>query len=329
MKYRRLGRSGIAVSELCLGTMTFGNTTNEEDSIQMIQRFMEYGGNFIDTADVYVSGKSEEIVGKALKHRRDEMIIATKVRFPITSGVNDVGLSRKHILNQVENSLKRLQTDYIDLYQMHTWDHITPIEETIRTLDDLVTSGKVRYIGCSNYLAWQMMKSLAYSDFHNKVRFVSIQPQYSLIEREMDREVFPLCNEEEVGVLPWSPLAGGFLTGKYDKNIVPTEGRLSALKGESTWKNRFTDKNFLVMETLQHIGQEINKTPAQIALNWLLGRKGVTSPIFGARTLEQFEENMGALSFTLSPEHWNKLDEVSSLSNVYPYRFIDRFKREM
>jgi aryl-alcohol dehydrogenase-like predicted oxidoreductase len=329
MEYRVLGKSGIAVSELCLGTMTFGNTTNEEDSASMIHRFLDQGGNFIDTADVYVSGRSEEIVGSAIRDRRADVILATKVRFSTGSNINHVGLSRKHILDGVEASLRRLKTDYIDLYQVHVWDQITPIEETLRTLDDLVTSGKVRYIGCSNFLAYQLMKSLSCSDYNRYTRFISNQPQYSLVSRQMDREVLPLCIEENVGVIPWGPIGGGFLTGRYTRGEAPTEGRLAAKAGESRWELRNTERNFQILDEVLSIANELDKTPAQVALNWLIHKKGITSPIFGARTLEQFDENMRAVGWKLSNDHWNRLDTVSALEDDYPYRFIEKFKREV
>jgi aryl-alcohol dehydrogenase-like predicted oxidoreductase len=326
MQIKILGRSGLAVSELCLGTMTFGNTTNESDSIQMIHQFMEQGGNFLDTANVYVSGRSEEIVGVAIKDIRSQVVLATKVRMNTADHPNGAGVSRKHIIHSVEESLRRLQTDYIDLYQVHVWDHLTPIEETLRALDDLVTSGKVRYIGCSNFFAWQLMKSLACSDANRYVRFISIQPQYSLVSREMDREMMSLCLEENVGVIPWAPLGGGFLTGRYTKE-VPTSGRLTAKVGESSWALRGTDRNFAILDAVQAAAQELGKTPAQIALAWLLQRKGITSPIFGASTLEQFADNMGAVGWAMPNELWNRLDEASKLPSEYPNRFIDKFAR--
>ncbi|MFC5648424.1 aldo/keto reductase [Paenibacillus solisilvae] len=326
MQYRLLGRSGLAVSELCLGTMTFGNTTSESDSIDMIHRFLDRGGNFLDTANVYVSGRSEEIVGKAIQDRRSEVILATKVRFATAGHPNGVGVSRKHILDGVEASLKRLNTDYIDLYQVHVWDHATPIEETLRTLDDLVTSGKVRYIGCSNFFAWQLMKSLATSDWNRYVRFISIQPQYSLVSREMDREMLSLCLEENVGVIPWAPLGGGFLTGRYTRE-EPNSGRLTAKAGESSWAIRANEQNFAVLDAVLHAAKELDKTPAQVALSWLLQREGITSPIFGASTLEQFEDNMGAVGWSMPEPVWKRLDEVSSLPSEYPNRFIAKFAR--
>ncbi len=327
MKYNSLGKSGLLVSELCLGAMTFGKEVNESDSIEMIHRFLDQGGNFIDTADVYVGGESEKIVGKAIKERRSEVVLATKVRMRVGPHPNDFGYSRRRIMEGIDQSLKRLNTDYIDLYQLHVWDHLTPIEETIRTLDDLVSSGKVRYIGCSNFLAWQMMKALSYSDFQNMVRFISIQPQYSLINREMDREIIPLCKEENVGIIPWAPIGGGFLTGKYVKGENPQSGRLSNGVGESSWENRANEKNFAILEAVQEIAQSLDKTPAQVALRWLLQKEEITSPIFGASSLEQYEENMGSIGWELSEEQWNQLDEISKLPSEYPTRFLEKFKR--
>ena len=327
MEYKILGKSGLLVSELCLGTMTFGNEIKEADSINMVHRFLDHGGNFIDTADVYVGGESEKIVGKAIQERRFEVVLATKVRMRVGPHPNDFGYSRRRIMEGIDQSLKRLNTDYIDLYQLHVWDHLTPIEETIRTLDDLVRSGKVRYIGCSNFLAWQMMKALSYSDFNNLVRFISIQPQYSLINREMDREVLPLCKEENVGVIPWAPIGGGFLSGKYQPGDIPTSGRLSKGVGESSWEYRSAERNFAILQAVQEITKEIDKTPAQIALNWLLHKEEITSPIFGATSIEQLEENIGSVGWKLTKEQWNKLDEVSKLPSEYPTRFIEKFRR--
>ncbi|WP_433946579.1 aldo/keto reductase [Paenibacillus sp. SN-8-1] len=330
MKYTYLGKSGLAVSSLCLGTMTFGGTTDEKDSKEMIHRFLDQGGNFIDTADVYTGGRSEEIVGKSIRGRRSEVILASKVRMSTADHVNGQGSSRKHIMDGIEASLRRLGTDYIDLYQIHVWDQATPVEETLRALDDLVTSGKVRYIGCSNYLSWQLMKSLAVSEARGLVRYVSLQQQYSLLNREADREMMSLCFEENVGIIPWAPLGGGFLTNRYKEGPKPSEGRLSAVSGgESSWEYRATKKNFDILNQVVKISKEIDRTPSQVALNWLMGHKGITSPIFGASTLEQFDENMGAVDFELDGEQRRLLDEVSSLPDEYPDRFIRKFKRQI
>ncbi|MDQ0299319.1 aryl-alcohol dehydrogenase-like predicted oxidoreductase [Salibacterium salarium] len=331
MQYKRLGNSGALVSELALGTMTFGKGTSEEESIRMMHQFLDEGGNFIDTADTYVGGKSEEIVGKALKDRRSEVVLATKVRMKVGETPNDVGYSRKRVMDGVEQSLRRLKTDYIDLYQLHVWDHLTPIEETLRTLDDLIRSGKVRYIGCSNFLAWQLMKSLSVSERKQYAPFITIQSQYSLLHRELDREVLSLCNEEGIGLLPWAPLGGGFLTGKYSSFQRPNENwRLAtAGPGEYVWENKALKRNFVILEKVKEIANDIGKTPAQVSLNWLLETKGVTAPIFGARTLEQYEENMGAIGWSLSEEHKNQLEEVSALPPEYPNRFIEKFRRQL
>lgn len=327
MLYQRLGRSGLVVSKLCLGTMTFGNELNEQGSVEIIDQFLDRGGNFIDTANVYVNGDSERIVGKAIQHRRSEVVLATKVRMRTAQHVNGVGLSRKHIMDAVDESLQRLNTDYIDLYQAHVWDELTPIEETLRAFEDLITAGKVRYIGCSNFLAWQMMKALCYSEFYRYPRFISVQPEYSLVNREMDREVMPLCISEDVGVIPWAPLGSGFLTGKYQQGVTPTEGRLGRAKGEASWENRNSERNFTILDELLKVADEVNKTPGQVALHWLMNKPGVTSPIFGATSLSQFEENMGSLDCKLTQEQWDRLDQVSALPEEYPTRFIEKFKR--
>ena len=229
-------------------------------------------------------------------------------------------------MDAVEASLKRLDTDYIDLYQVHVWDHATPIEETLRALDDLITAGKVRYIGCSNFFAWQLMKSLAVSDRDRLARFISIQPQYSLVSREMDREMMSFCLEENVGVIPWAPLGGGFLTGRYTRE-EPTSGRLTTMQGESSWPIRATDNNFAVLDAVHAAAKQLNKTPAQVALAWLLQREGITSPIFGASTLEQFDDNMGAVGWDMPESIWKTLDDVSALPSEYPNRFIAKFAR--
>ena len=233
MEYARLGNTGLMVSELCLGCMTFGQEADEETSGEIVGRFLDAGGNFLDTADVYSNGVSEEITGRALRSVRDDVVLATKVRFPMGEGPNDVGLSRKHIMQGCEDSLRRLGTDYIDLYQVHCWDAATPLEETLSALTDLVRSGKVRYIGVSNFTGWQLMRSLDVSEASGFERFVCLQPQYSLVERNIEREVLPVCVEEGLGVIPWSPLGGGFLSGKYRRDEEPPEGSRIAGAEES------------------------------------------------------------------------------------------------
>ncbi len=325
MEYRNLGKSGVKVSEVCLGTMTFGREADELASRQMIDRFLEAGGNFIDTADVYSQGVSEEIVGRALKGRRNDVILATKVNFAMGEGPNDAGLSRKHIMDGIDASLRRLDTDYVDLYYVHCWDSQTPLEETLSTLDDLVRGGKVRYIGVSNFTAWQIMKALSISDQGNLARFVCLQPQYSLVVRDIEREILPLCREEGLGVMPWGPLGGGFLSGKYKRGQRPPKGsRIAGAEDhqEEAWKRRATEKNWRILDVVGEIAEARGKSYAQVSLAWLRAQPGVTAPILGARTLEQLEDNLGCIGWTLSGEELKRLDEVSALEEGYPYYFI-------
>jgi aryl-alcohol dehydrogenase-like predicted oxidoreductase len=330
MEYSRLGNTGLMVSELCLGCMTFGQEADEETSSEIVGRFLDAGGNFLDTADVYSKGVSEEITGRALRGVRDDVVLATKVRFPMGEGPNDVGLSRKHIMQGCEDSLRRLGTDYIDLYQVHCWDAATPLEETLSALTDLVRSGKVRYIGVSNFTGWQLMRSLDVSEAGGFERFVCLQPQYSLVERNIEREVLPVCVEEGLGVIPWSPLGGGFLSGKYRRDEEPPEGsRISeAVESmEEYWDRRATVRNWAALDVVGRISEETGKSYAQISLNWLLRQDGVTAPIIGARTLEQLEDNIGASGWKLTGEQVEELSKASSLDDVYPYRFIRNAQR--
>ncbi|GAC1651871.1 MAG: aldo/keto reductase [Ktedonobacteraceae bacterium] len=330
MQMRRLGATGTMVSELCLGCMTFGKEANEEQSRAIIQRFVEAGGNFLDTADVYSQGISEEITGRAIRELRSELVLATKVRFPMGKGPNDVGLSRKHIIEGCEASLRRLGTDYIDLYQAHCWDAATPLEETLSAFSDLVHQGKVRYIGVSNFTAWQIMKALHVSRIHGFERVVSLQPQYSLVERHLDYEILPLCREEDIAILPWSPLGGGFLSGKYKQGEQPPEGTRiaqAAERLEEHWQRRATEQNWHVIDVIDTIAKETGKSYAQIALNWLLRTPGITAPIVGARSLEQFNDNLGAVDWTLSEEQVHKLSSASAIEDIYPYRFIREAQR--
>jgi aryl-alcohol dehydrogenase-like predicted oxidoreductase len=318
------------VSELCLGCMTFGREADEEDSKRIVGSFLEDGGNFIDTADVYSSGVSEEITGRAIQQVRDDIVLATKVRFPMGEGPNDVGLSRKHVTQGCEDSLRRLGTDYIDLYQVHCWDAATPLEETLSALTDLVRSGKVRYIGVSNFTGWQLMRSLEISERHGFERFVCLQPQYSLVERNIEREVLPVCVEEGLGVIPWSPLGGGFLSGKYRRDEEAPEG--SRIAGAEEWQDEYwarraTERNWATLDVVGRISEETGRSYAQISLNWLLRQEGVTAPIVGARTLEQLEDNLGASGWELDEEQVNGLSEASALEDVYPYRFIRSAQR--
>jgi aryl-alcohol dehydrogenase-like predicted oxidoreductase len=323
MLYSRLGQSGLLVSELCLGTMTFGREADEQASGDMIRCFVTAGGNFIDTADVYSDGVSEEITGRAIRDMRDEIVLATKVCIKTGEGPNDVGLSRKHILKGVEDSLRRLGTDYIDLYQCHAWDPTTPIQETLETFSDLVRQGKVRYIGCSNFTGWQIMASGCRSEANGLANFVSLQPQYSLVERSIEYEVVPACIEQGLGLIPWGPLGGGFLSGKYRRGEQPPDGSRIAGADESweeSWQRRATEKNWQILQAVADIAEETGKTYAQIALNWLLRQPRVAAPIIGARTVRQLDDNLGAVGWELTPEQVQRLDEVSAPPGIYPYR---------
>lgn len=313
MKYRKLGRTGLIVSEICLGTMTYGNQVDETESINIIERALAAGVNFIDTADLYVDGQTEEIVGKALKGKRQSVVLATKVgSWSSGPGVNDIGLSRKHILEGVEGSLRRLGTDYIDIYYAHVPDSATPIDETLRVMDDLVHQGKVRYIGCSNFLVWQLCKSLWVSDLNRLVRFDCIQPVYNLITRDIDDEMLPLCSKEEIGVCVFTPLAAGLLTGKHDPKKPPTEGtrfsneRLGKIYAERFW----TASNFQAVTRFKEITQRYGRSMPQFALAWILSNATITSVICGANSIRQLEENIGATEVKLTDEELTACDEV-------------------
>jgi aryl-alcohol dehydrogenase-like predicted oxidoreductase len=330
MEYRRLGHSGLMVSELCLGCMTFGREIDEAASQQMIDRFIEAGGNFIDTADVYTHGVSEEIIGRAIKAVRDDVVLATKVRFPMGDGPNDVGVSRKHIMQACDASLSRLGTDYLDLYQVHLWDRATPLEETLSALTDLVRNGKVRYLGVSNFTGWQVVKAMHVSRVHNFERLVSLQPQYSMVERHVEYEVVPACIEEGLGIIPWGPLGQGWLTGKYKKGQPPPEGsRIAGASDdlEEAWRKRAVERNWRILDVVSAIASDTGRSHAQIALNWLLHKPGVTAPIIGATKMHQLEDNLGASEWSLDDDQMKRLDEVSAPENIYPYGMINRSQR--
>jgi aryl-alcohol dehydrogenase-like predicted oxidoreductase len=317
MEYRNLGRTGLKVSPLCMGTMQFGWSADESTAFKILSSAFESGINFIDTADVYSrwvpgnpGGVSEQIIGRWIKQAnipRENLVVATKVRGRMGDGPNDEGLSRIHIAQAVENSLRRLQTDYIDLYQTHWPDDNTRIDETLRVLDDLVKSGKVRYIGCSNYAAWKLMESLWVSDRLGLVRFDCIQPHYNLLERdEFERELRDVCAFYGIGVIPYSPLAGGFLTGKYRKGKpVPESVRAKGLQ------HAFTEKNYALIELMDSLGKDHNASVSQIALAWLLSDQVITSPIIGPNTLAQWKDNFGGLDVRLSVEEKNSLDNAT------------------
>ncbi len=296
MQYRRLGRCGLKVSEIGLGTMMFGEKTSEEESIRIVHRALDAGVNLIDVADVYAGGESERIVGKALKGRRHEVILATKVGRPTPLGQ---GLSRRYIFQAVEASLKRLKTDYIDLYQVHYWDPETPIEEALSALTDLVRQGKVRYIGCSNFAAWQLCKALWVSDVRHLARFDSVQPRYNLVYRQAEAELFPLCLSEGVGVLAYSPLAGGILTGKYLERIP---------EGSRGWQNPAWQQKRLTPEALdaarrvREAAKRLSRPEGQVAIRWCLAHPVVSTVLVGPRTDEQWAEALKAAEWALSAE---------------------------
>ncbi|MDQ7030106.1 MAG: aldo/keto reductase [Ardenticatenia bacterium] len=318
MNYRTLGRTGLHVSELCLGTMQFGWTADEATSFAILDAFFEAGGNFIDTADIYSAwapgnpgGVSEEIIGRWMKARgnRRQIVLATKVRGRMWAGPNGEGLSRKHIVEAVEDSLRRLQTDYIDLYQAHAFDPSTPIEETMRAFEDLVRQGKVLYVGASNYPAWRLAEALAVSERHGWARYDSLQPHYNLVHRgEFERELKPLCEHHGLGVIPYSPLAGGFLTGKYHRGEpLPASVRADSIRrryfeSETAWK---------ALEAVRQIAEERGKTPAQVALGWLLSQPIITAPIVGANTVAQLQELLGAVNLRLTAEEMERLHTAS------------------
>jgi aryl-alcohol dehydrogenase-like predicted oxidoreductase len=334
MEYRSLGRTGLRVSELCLGAMTFGRECSEELSRQILDRFVEAGANFIDTADVYSLGVSEEILGRWLKGKdRQSLVIATKVRFgtdqPNSRRPNRFGLSRKHIMAEVEASLRRLQTDYIDLYQVHMWDPHTPFEETLSTLNDLVRWGKVRYLGASNYSGWQLQKSVDMSRANGWEPFTCLQALYNLLDREVEWELLPVCRIEGLGAIPWSPLRGGWLSGKYRRGLsAPPKGTRVEIAGEMGWSESFerygNEQTWTVIDALDAVVQETGKSHAQVALNWLLRRPGVTAPIIGARNLEQLNDNLGATGWALTRDQIARLDKASATRLPYPYETHSR-----
>lgn len=332
MEYRYLGRSGLKVSELCLGTMVFGEQndrgTSPQEAANIIDRFLDAGGNHIDTANVYAGGRSEEIVGSALAQKRASVVLATKVRFAMGAGPNDQGLSRFHIIHAVDASLRGLGTGYIDLLYMHCWDSLTPIEESLQAYADLVSAGKVRYIGVSNFKAWQLMKGLAVSDANGWPRFVAAQYQYSLVVRDIEREFIDLCQSEGVGITPWGPLGGGFLSGKYKAGQRPEAGRLSKMPDETeeAWHRRATNRNWAIIDAIESItAAHAGATYAQVALAWLLNQPQVDSVILGVRTIEQLEDNLASAELNLSEAELQELGGASVLPEAYPYRFIETY----
>ncbi len=337
MNYRTLGHTGLKVSELCLGTMTFGENffniavVDQTGANKMVVRAIESGINFFDTADVYAYGQSETLLGRAIKDSavgRETVIIATKVRSAMSEAamsgsgdVNNVGLSRHHIFSSVEQSLRRLGTDYIDLYQVHGWDVVTPIEETLGALDDLVRQGKVRYLGCSNWSARHLMKALYLARGEGCTSFVSLQAYYSLVGRDLEHELLPLCREEGLGVLPWSPLSGGFLSGKYRRDDPNPQG---ARRTGFDFPPIDEARGFDAVDALALVANQEGATVAQVALAWLLAQPGVTSIIIGANKMEQLEDNLKASALQLSPEEVEQLSRTTAPAPLYPEWMIER-----
>jgi aryl-alcohol dehydrogenase-like predicted oxidoreductase len=310
MRYKKMGRTGLKVSEMCLGCMTFGGQADEKASFAIMDRAVEAGCNFFDTANVYTEGRSEQIVGKWLKGRRESVVLATKVRGKVGEGPNDTGLSRKHIMRAVEDSLRRLQTDCIDLYQVHQWDADTPLEETLRALDDLVRQGKVRYIGCSNFTGWQICKALWISDVRNLARFDCLQPRYNLIYRDIEDDQLQICAAEGVGVIVYNPLAGGFLTGKYARGQEPPAGTRFALRRDIYWQRYWHDRHFDAVDRLREIAAAGGRAIVPFAVAWAVRNPAVTSAIVGATSVAQLDESLKGFDLSLSPDELKACDQV-------------------
>lgn len=336
MKFRFIGRTGLRVSELGFGCMTFGKwhlnvgNIDQRGANAIVSRCLDEGVNFFDTADAYSQGRSERILGAALGKKRHEVIIASKFGARTGSGPNAVGTSRSNIMKSVEASLRRLNTDYIDLYQIHFWDELTYLEETLRSLDELVRSGKVRYIGCSNFTAWQLTKALWLSDKHHWVRLETMQMQYNLLRREIENEHLPLCQDQVLGLLVWSPLMGGWLSGKFQRG---KQARASWRRGDSSnvlnaleFMQVNEDKAYDVIGVLNEIAQARNATVSQVSLAWILARPAVTTVILGARNLKQLNENLLATNISLTTEEVQRLDQISSIGSFYPYNTESFFR---
>jgi aryl-alcohol dehydrogenase-like predicted oxidoreductase len=320
MDYRRLGRSGLKVSEICLGTMTFGNGADEAEAARMVHAAFDAGVNFFDTANSYVGGVSETMLGHALKGRRSDAVVASKVFNPMGGRPNDSGMSRLHIKQQVEDSLRRLQTDYIDIYYIHHVDLQTPLEEMLRAFDDLVRQGKILYTACSNYEVWRMMEALWISDSNGWARFDAYQPQYSLVVRDIDEELVPACEAKGLGLVVWSPLAGGYLAGKYAPGTLKVEGTRSVQA--SGLNSRFFAANHSeILQTLLDVSKEIGKSPAQTALRWVMDQSYITSAIVGARNAQQLGDTLASAGWRLPAEALAKLNKVSAQPHRYPRAF--------
>ncbi|MEU8227040.1 aldo/keto reductase [Kribbella sp. NPDC048915] len=326
MDYKRLGTTGLKVSELCLGAMMFGGRTDEQDSRKILQTFTDAGGNFIDTADVYNAGGSEEVLGRWLKtQQRSDYVVATKVWGRMSSQPNDQGLSRKHIFDAVDASLRRLGTDYIDLYQLHLWDDDTPLTESLQALDDLVRSGKVRYTGVSNFSGWQLQKAIDLCAQHGWAPLSSLQPLYTLLDREAEWELLPVCRNDGLGVITWSPLRSGWLSGAYRRGMTaPPEGSKVSTPGTHRWDRYANEHTWRVVDELEAVAAEAGRSMPQVAVRWLMQRPGVTAPIIGPRTSAYLDDLLGAADFTLPPELMERLDTASRPPrSPYPYFLAD------
>jgi aryl-alcohol dehydrogenase-like predicted oxidoreductase len=310
MNYRNLGKSGLKVSQLCLGTNNFGGQINEEASLKIVNKALDCGINVIDTANIYTDGKSEEIIGKAVKGRRDEVTIATKVGFGTIEGPNQSGLSRKHILNQVEHSLKSLQTDFIDVYYMHRFDPETPLEETLRTFDYLVRQAKVRYIACSNFAAWQIAKANEICENHSWEKLIAVQPPYNLLQRDIEEDIIPYSQQEGLGILTYTPLMGGFLTGKYSKASPPPAGSRFEYNPR-LWKHASQESNFALLEQIENMADDVGIPVSKLAIAWILKNPAITAPVVGASSVEQVEENSRIVEINLDNGTYQRLNELT------------------
>lgn len=322
MQYRNLGRAGLRVSEICLGTMTFGNGADQDGATKMVNAALDAGLTFFDTANSYVGGTSETMLGVALKGKRQDAIIASKFFNPMGGRPNDSGNSRLHIKQQIEGSLKRLQTDYLDIYFVHHVDHTTPLEEVLRALDDLVRDGKILYTACSNYEAWRLMEAMWISDTRGWERFSCYQPQYSLVVRDIDEEIVPALQLKGLGCVAWSPLASGYLAGKYTPGSLKVQGTRSA-EGWGFQSKFFAPNHEEILQTVLDVAKEIGRTPAQVALRWVMDKPFMTSAIVGARNAEQLAETLKAGGWTLPKDAFERLDKVSARPSRYPRAFED------
>lgn len=319
--YRLLGRSGLRVSPLCLGTMTFGEDwgwgADRDTSRRMLDLYLDRGGNFVDTANLYTNGTSEAFLGEFLEGRRERVVLATKFAMTLERGdPNAGGNHRKNLVQSLEKSLRRLRTDRIDLYWIHAWDGVTPVDETMRALDDAVRQGKILYVGVSDYPAWKVAQANTLADLSGWTPFRALQVEYSLVQRDVERELLPMAGELGLGVTPWSPLAGGVLTGKY------AQGGDSQRRDRNMNQHRLGERTDRIVREVLAIAGELGKSPAQVALRWCLERPGVTSPILGARHPGQLEDNLGALTFTLTEEHRRRLDEAAAIALGWPHDFL-------